>query len=634
MIYIKDELDSYLSENRDNVELKDNALATILSNLPNTITIKDFYKLNHDGYSNGAITNIKFKDGSSLNIDEINYLAINNEELLNLLNKKTVINSPNSYSIDESKSKMGVEITTSSGDDKIQGSNFNDTIKSLDGNDIIKALDGDDYIDGGNGNDILVGGGGDDTLIGGNGNDTYLYEEINFKKDTIDNYDTSKFRNDTIEFGQNITKDDLFLFQDNDDLMIYIKDKNFNFSNRSYDDLKSLKSDSIRVKNFYFMKGDNAYSAIDFIKFKDGSVLDKEDISRLALSNIFDNSKKLSVITNHNYTIDNSNTNSFNLKVNTLKGDDSITLKGLHNVVYSNSGNDTITILDGKAKIYSGSGNDTITLNGDDNYVNSGDEDDKIYSGNGNDTIIGGSGNDIYIFNKNFGKDVIINEKSISTEKDIIKFSDDTNKNDLIFKQDGYDLIICLKDNLSSTALKDILDSNNYMRIKNFYTLNNGLAKNIIDVIEFKNGEKLNIKDINDLALLNADSDSKYLNVTTNDDYKIEAKDTNSIITTLGGDDVINVGNGDNTIYSNSGDDIISTGSGNNTIYSGDGDDIIKTSSGNDTLIGGSGNDIYEFKKEFGKDIIISSNNLAIDKDIIKFSDDTTSDDLKFYKKR
>ncbi|MSN96943.1 tandem-95 repeat protein, partial [Campylobacter sp. FMV-PI01] len=621
VIYLKDELNSYLSKNQD---LKNQTLTDILSNLTNTITIKDFYKLDYNGYSNNAITTIKFKDNSTLNIDDINILAINNTNLSNFINSKTIINSSNSYTIDESNSLVGTSITASSGDDTIIGSNFKDSIKTYSGNDNIDSKDGDDYIDAGAGNDMLIGGKGDDTLVGGSGNDTYIFGK-DFGNDTIDNYDISKFRNDTIEFKDSITKDDLIFLQNGDDLMIYLKDENYS----SLNDIKNLKN-SIKVKNFYKMQGDLAASSIDLIKFEDKTTLNKFDISSLALKNVTKDSKKLSVVTNHNYKI--NTTSSSNLIVSTLGGDDDITLGGTNHLVSLGSGNDTITILDGNSKVYTGNGNDKIVLNGGNNYADAGGENDTIISGSGNDTLIGGSGDDAYIFNKEFGKDIIINTKSINTEKDIIKFSDGISKEDLIFKQDKFDLVIYLKDENYSN-LNELNNLRNNIIVKNFYTLNGNEAKNIIDSIEFTNGKKLNIKAINELALLNATNDSEYLSVTTDDDYVIDALNGNDTITTLGGDDVIKAGDGNNIIKTNLGDDIIITGNGNNTIDAGSGNDIIKAGSGNDTITGGGGSDVYEFKKDYGKDIIISSGNLAIDKDIIRFVDETTANDLEFHKK-
>lgn len=57
------------------------------------------------------------------------------------------------------------------------------------------------------------------------------------------------------------------------------------------------------------------------------------------------------------------------------------------------------------------------------------------------------------------------------------------------------------------------------------------------------------------------------------------------------GNDMIIVGNGDNSLYGGGGDDSIMAGDGNNYIKGGSGNDIIIAGSGNDTIYGDDGND-------------------------------------------
>lgn len=57
------------------------------------------------------------------------------------------------------------------------------------------------------------------------------------------------------------------------------------------------------------------------------------------------------------------------------------------------------------------------------------------------------------------------------------------------------------------------------------------------------------------------------------------------------GNDLLFVGNGNNTLYGGGGNDLIITGNGNNYIEGGSGDDSIFAGSGNDTILGGEGDD-------------------------------------------
>ena len=123
--------------------------------------------------------------------------------------------------------------------------------------------------------------------------------------------------------------------------------------------------------------------------------------------------------------------------------------------------NDTLigsNILDGKDTLYG--------LDGDDTLI----------GGVGDDTLIGGSGSDTYLYkSSDFGKDIIDNYDTNKNSLDIIKFSDDTKKGDLVFKKDGSNLIIFKKElndiNLNQTTflnkLKAVIKNN--ITVKDFF---------------------------------------------------------------------------------------------------------------------------------------------------------------------
>ena len=118
-----------------------------------------------------------------------------------------------------------------SGDDILYGDNGNDTLCGDEGNDKLFGGKGNDMIEGGAGNDLLHGGEGTNTLIGSTGNDTYLatkgsnntiiHENIlgfNF----FGHYIGQNGGNDTLLFGEGITKEDIsFLMRGNDLLLQY-----------------------------------------------------------------------------------------------------------------------------------------------------------------------------------------------------------------------------------------------------------------------------------------------------------------------------------------------------------------------------------------------------------------------------
>jgi len=113
------------------------------------------------------------------------------------------------------------------GDDLIIGTPFNDVIDAKAGNDEVYGLDGDDTLKGGNGNDYLEGGAGSDTLtggtdndvmIGGSGFDTYLFN-LGDGSDTV--FDTAENGvGNILSFGDGITRNDITMTVDGDDLLI------------------------------------------------------------------------------------------------------------------------------------------------------------------------------------------------------------------------------------------------------------------------------------------------------------------------------------------------------------------------------------------------------------------------------
>ncbi|MCZ6158758.1 calcium-binding protein [Campylobacter ureolyticus] len=236
-------------------------------------------------------------------------------------------------------------------DDNLTFGDEDNIINALGGNDIIYAGGGNDIIDGGSGNDILYGGSGNDIIDGGSGNDilyggsgddTYLFGRGS-GIDIINEYDNSGNYggNDTLEFKEGITPDDLVIMYDTKknsnsyDLIVGIKEK----GKSSIYDLK----DRVTLINWRYEPNSSYF--IENFKFSDGTIWNYKDIQ----SHIF------------------------------TDGDD--TIKGFY---YGNKDN----ILTG------GKGNDRLEGYGsNDTYIfNRGDEKDTIYDTGGNDTLKFGEG--------------------------------------------------------------------------------------------------------------------------------------------------------------------------------------------------------------------------------------------------
>ncbi|MEO1139666.1 MAG: calcium-binding protein [Pseudomonadota bacterium] len=106
--------------------------------------------------------------------------------------------------------------------------------------------------------------------------------------------------------------------------------------------------------------------------------------------------------------------------------------------LYGETGNDTLLGAGGKDRLDGGSGNDRL---------NGGGGADKLTGGTGNDTLTGGNGNDDFIFDDDFGNDLIkdFNTTSAAEDIDLSRVSEITNFTDLStnhMTQDGADVVI------------------------------------------------------------------------------------------------------------------------------------------------------------------------------------------------
>ena len=189
--------------------------------------------------------------------------------------------------------------------------------------------------------------------------------------------------NDTLQFGTGITQNDIVFKLSGNDLILGLKEDQKN--------IEELR-DQIIIKD-YLQSG----NTIENIKFSDGS------------SFVFDTTPKATEDSD-NFIFGNNG-----ITVNLLGGND---------IATSGSGNDTIIGGDGKDTISSGAGHDTLT------------------GGIDNDTLFGGAGNDTYIFNRGDGQDLICD----TAGNDILKFGDNIIESDLLFKQDEYKLTIAIRE--------------------------------------------------------------------------------------------------------------------------------------------------------------------------------------------
>jgi Ca2+-binding RTX toxin-like protein len=295
-----------------------------------------------------------------------------------------------------------------------------DNISTNGGSDIVYGGEGNDNISSGYGNDILDGGAGNDQLNGWGDNDTYIFGR-GYGQDTITDYRITSLSgqlvsggSDTIQFKEGITADDLIFMQQDNELVIGIKE-----DGKTFEEL----SDKLTITNW----NDSYYSIENFV-FDNGTVILKEELQSLIIS----------------------------------PNDDVINMSNRNDTIYSGSGNDTIHSGTGDDTIYSGSGQDYLYGESGSDYLYGGEDDDVLEGGTGIDYLHGEDGTDTYIFKSGHGQDTIID----NIGKNILIFDSNVNKENFIFKKFSNDLFI-LKDNMiDNVVIKDWFINNNEIEIK------------------------------------------------------------------------------------------------------------------------------------------------------------------------
>jgi Ca2+-binding RTX toxin-like protein len=152
--------------------------------------------------------------------------------------------------------------------DLLIGGEGNDTLQGGAGNDILYGDTGNDTLQGDAGNDILIGGKGVNTLIGNTGNDTYVFSkgsnntivnEAALGVNILGKWFGQEGGNDTVRFGEGITKDDISFLTKGNDLLIQYGDSEF-----------------ITIKN-----QKNQGNRIEKLQLDDGSYLSNTDMDKI-----------------------------------------------------------------------------------------------------------------------------------------------------------------------------------------------------------------------------------------------------------------------------------------------------------------------------------------------------------------
>ena len=210
-------------------------------------------------------------------------------------------------------------------------------------------------------------------------------------------------------------------------------------------------------------------------------------------------------------------------------------------------------------------GNDLANLlsgeDGDDKLYGKGGN-DRLIGGAGNDYLEGGAGNDTYVFSKGHGQDVIYDYQT-TANSDTIQFTD-LNRNAVIFRQEGYHLIM-QNSETDSVKIYDFFYGDAY-KIEHF---------------QFAD-QSFSLEDLMTKGLLI---------------HGTEANDTfqywrgKAEVYAGAGNDTLHGADKDDVLYGEDGDDKLYGKGGNDRLYGGDGADYLYAGAGNDVLSGGKGAD-------------------------------------------
>ncbi len=447
------------------------------------------------------------------------------------------------------------------------GNSSDNILYGMAGNDVLHGGGGNDTLRGDYGNDILWGGAGNDRLEGGFGDDVYRFGRGD-GHDVVYDYEYGRpDKRNMVNLGEGIGVDDIeLLVKQNSssytDLIIRIKD-----TGETLTIDKAIGSNITNANNYYSIQG---------IAFADGTVWEWADIVKRPVT-IMDSSGSVYADTLGSFIIGNAG----------------------NNIIYGGNGQDVL---------HGGEGDDTLS---------GGAGNDILWGGAGNDRLEGGIDDDVYLFGRGDGHDVVYDyEYNRPGKRNVVSLGEGIGADDIEFlvKQNasgGYtDLVIRIKDT-GETLTLDKAIQNNYANANNSFS---------IQAITFADGTVWEWADIvkRPVAVMDG-SGSVYAD--TLGSFIIGNAGNNIIYGGVGsdvlyggdGDDTLYGGNGDDVLHGDTGNDYLSGENGNDVLHGGAGDDILSGGVGNDILWGGAGNDrlegsigddVYFFGRGDGHDVV------------------------------
>ena len=267
-----------------------------------------------------------------------------------------------------------------------------------------------------------------------------------------------------------------------------------------------------------------------------------------------------------------------------------------------------------------GKGDDTLIGYGDYSILEGGDGDDCIKAqsfdyayidgGKGNDYIWTSARNNICVFEKGHGQDVVntVYSNGFGYSNEFV--FKDAYSNNVQFIQQGDNLLVKAYGN------------DDIVTIFNFFVYKDSDFKFTFD------DRSLTAKDIPaDITVIPAiNTSSDYVELGNNKSKQYDnmvltgTAEDDYLIGRRGNDNLIG-GSGSDKLEGDDGNDILDGGSGYDILNGGDGNDILIGGTGNDFLYGGTGNDTYIFGAGHGMDQVIEYEFSAREMNTLNFSE-------------
>lgn len=346
-------------------------------------------------------------------------------------------------------------------EDLIYGGAGNDVLYGDEGLDILFGGGGDDTLYGGNDQDTLYGGAGADYMDGGEGSDVYFVDGLDTIEDTgTVGYDRAQINdaagvalntlaswsgvdrvngftgNDTLD-ASGATQAYFLFGNDGDDLLIGGNGNDTILGGNGDDVIYGGDGDNILQgglgnDTFYSGAGDDLIyvgESGDFVADA-GAGFDRV---------LINNPDGLYIEVGAWQGVE---------RIVGWFGNDTIDATGATTgmVFALGAGDDVLIGGDGDDTVYAGTGDDLVLGGAGDDALIGGPGNDTLNGGTGNDFLLGGTGADVFVFDNNFGRDVI---RDFEDGIDLIDFSNHSLVNtlsDLVIEQSGGNTILTVAD--------------------------------------------------------------------------------------------------------------------------------------------------------------------------------------------